>query len=364
MSEIELVFAETSPYGSVEAVIEQDDQVAYLYLRGVENSSFQMKSCWIRNFVKAPDELDRNRLSAGLAPTLPAPMCQNPEPGARLDEKQLRIVWFEEGDGAALLENEELLAMIPASTGSEQFDGFARDCKRDSPFCCPLPAEDHQLIMRVAEADQFWKSWQSNHSPWMEAEPKLLSAYSEIWGEPVQYLAIDQGTWPPRTAAVFHHDQRKIVASVGNSVCPQPKVDRVFDQPRAFRRFEWATGFDESISDELIRAFAGYLAAQLPIPWQQQSFFADGHSVGCQLFLQSEEIPDFSSIMLCSQERLDVSYQIKMPEVCGDPVNLLWSIPLFEGERKYIRDTANVSLLDQLIEDEGLPVVRTRSTLI
>ena len=68
--------------------------------------------------------------------------------------------------------------------------------------------------------------------------------------------------------------------------------------------------------------------------------------------------------MLCSQKRLDSAHRIEMPEICGDPVNLLWSIPLFEGERKYIQDTANISLLEKLIQEDGVPVVRIRPTLV
>jgi hypothetical protein len=38
--------------------------------------------------------------------------------------KNVRIVWSEEGDAAALYERDQLLAVIPSWSGSGGFDGF------------------------------------------------------------------------------------------------------------------------------------------------------------------------------------------------------------------------------------------------
>jgi len=59
MNETELVFAENSPYDSLEAVIEQDDDVAYFYLRLTGKQKYDMTSCWVRNFCKAPELFDK-----------------------------------------------------------------------------------------------------------------------------------------------------------------------------------------------------------------------------------------------------------------------------------------------------------------
>src|SRR5262245_61248096 len=108
---------ETSPFGNIVAVVEDDDRVVYLYLHfpGVaEDESDRMKVCWVRNRLPAPKQLDETAMERGEAPLMPAANCTNPGPGNPLDPNSLRIVWFEECDACALLERNKLLAIIPA----------------------------------------------------------------------------------------------------------------------------------------------------------------------------------------------------------------------------------------------------------
>jgi hypothetical protein len=66
MSDSELVLSEVSPNGNVQAIVEQDDRVAYFYLHGPRDSNFGMKARWIRNLAAAPAELDVEGLKAGI----------------------------------------------------------------------------------------------------------------------------------------------------------------------------------------------------------------------------------------------------------------------------------------------------------
>lgn len=364
MSQPQLVFAETSPYNSVEAIIEQDDQVACFYLRGIDQQRFPMKSCWIRNLVDAPQELDRSRLAQGLPPTLPAGFCRDARAQQPLEEHRLRVVWWEPGDGAALLEDDQLLAVIPPWSGSEKFDGLARECQVASPLCGLLPNESHPLWQQIAAADRFWKSWQSDTSPWLEYEPKLLAAYEQVFGEPANYYAIDGGDWPPRTLARYHWQGWIVLLTVGVSLCPQPGLERVFENPGMFRRLEWGACFEEAIEPVFLEAFIRYLSGQVSLPWNQLTFLADGHSIGCELFLKSDGMPDFSSILLCGQRRLPQDQGLELPTVLGDPVNLLWTVPVFENERKFIQETNNFSVLGDLLSQDPFPVIRQRRTLV
>jgi len=103
-----IVAASVSPNGNIEAYVEQDDRCAYLYLHELRDASFElgfgMKSCWVRNLKPAPVSFSAADMRQGLAPMLPNASCAHPMGGNPLSKDALRIVWFEEGDAAALLE--------------------------------------------------------------------------------------------------------------------------------------------------------------------------------------------------------------------------------------------------------------------
>jgi hypothetical protein len=362
MNHPHLVFAETSPYEGIEAIIEQDDEVAFFYLRSLTNDTVGMKSCWIRNLIDAPEALDRSRLESGNAPVLPAKFCASAKAKPRLNEKQLRVVWFAGGDGAALLEKDEVLAIIPPWSGSEGFQGYARECHIKSPFCWPLP--DHPaLYERIQKSDEFWNSWGGDDSPWNRCEPKLLEAYEKIFGPVVNYFSIDGGQWPPKTLAQFNWENLLVVLTVGVSSCPQPLVEMRFDVPDRHRRIEFAACFTSDAPASLVTSFCQYMGGQSKLPWSNQSCFSHGHTISCDLFLKSQLLPDFSSVLLGSQAELPVT-QIELPKLEGDPLNLLWMIPVFENERKYLQETHNFSLINQIICDFPVPVISNRAMVV
>jgi len=78
---------EVSPHGNVQAIVEQDDRVAHFYLWGGPDSSFGMRSCWVRNLKPAPADLKVADMRAGAAPMLPRPRCKHPEGAPPLSAK-------------------------------------------------------------------------------------------------------------------------------------------------------------------------------------------------------------------------------------------------------------------------------------
>src|SRR5262245_12620839 len=121
MAEGDCVLSEISPHGNVEAYVEQDERVAFFYLRALGDNPFGFKSCWIRNLAPAPQELDRAAMRDGRAPMLPARYCRDVAGSAALKLENLRIVWLEEGNAAALLEHDETVAIIPGWSGENGF---------------------------------------------------------------------------------------------------------------------------------------------------------------------------------------------------------------------------------------------------
>lgn len=369
MSETELVFAENSPYDSLEAVIEQDNDVAYFYLRPIGKQKYDMKSCWIRNLCEAPESFDKERMKQGLAPILPKRFCKFPDGLPKLVESDLRVVWFESGDGAALMQDDEFLSVIPPWSGTQigennlELNGYARDCIGISPVCFELsnPAAINQ---RIANAERYWSSWQTDDSPWLLEEPKLFDAYEKAFGTHSKYYAIDNGQWPPKAIVRFDCEDRIIFTTLGVSLCPQPQIELHFEHPRDMRRIELACSFANNVPESTLAAYLGYLSGQAAMPWQQLTFLASGHTITCDLFLKTEHLPDFSSIMLWNQNQLPGSSQhVELPKILGDDVNLLWTIPLFENERRLASEMGSAAIAEKVVAD-GVPIIGDRSIAI
>lgn len=370
MSETELVFAENSPYDSLEAVIEQDQEVAYFYLRPIGKQKYDMKSCWIRNLCEAPEAFDKERMKQGLAPILPKRFCKFPDGLPRLVESDLRVVWFESGDGAALMQGEEFLSVIPPWSGAQigennlELNGYARDCIGVSPVCFEL-SNPAAINERIADADRYWSSWQTDDSPWLVEEPKLFDAYEKAFGTHSKYYAIDNGQWPPKAIVRFDCEDRIIFTTLGVSLCPQPQIELHFEHPRDFRRIELACSFANDVPESTLAAYLGYLSGQAAMPWQQLTFLASGHTITCDLFLKTEHLPDFSSIMLWNQNQLPGSSQlVELPKVLGEDVNLLWTIPLFENERRLASEMGSAAIVGKVLNSDGVPIIGDRSIAI
>src|SRR5260370_11511993 len=70
------------------------------------------RSTWIANHRPAPQATDQARLDAGRAPLMPAGRTKHPAGRAPLQAHALDALWFEEGDGVAILEHGPPIAVI------------------------------------------------------------------------------------------------------------------------------------------------------------------------------------------------------------------------------------------------------------
>ncbi len=91
-------------------------------------------AAWIANHEQAPSSTDLSRLDAGQAPLMPAAHTKHPGGRAPLDARTLRALWFEEGDGVAVIEGGQLLAVIPGwSDMARGMPGYSRDVIGQTP---------------------------------------------------------------------------------------------------------------------------------------------------------------------------------------------------------------------------------------
>src|SRR5215469_7217102 len=121
----EILVENTSPYESRRMVVECDGITTAAYLN---DESSPIAAVWIANHQPAPPTTDLSRLNSGRAPVMPVAHTKHPAGRAPLDSDSLTVVWFEEGDGAAVLENGQLLAVIPGwADMTKGMPGYSRD---------------------------------------------------------------------------------------------------------------------------------------------------------------------------------------------------------------------------------------------
>ena len=106
----EILLESESPYASRRVVVEYDGvtTAAYLY-----DGATVVAATWIANHEEAPATTEPDQLAAGQAPMMPAGHTRHPGGRPAFDPRTLRALWFEEGDGVAIVEGGQLLAAIP-----------------------------------------------------------------------------------------------------------------------------------------------------------------------------------------------------------------------------------------------------------
>ena len=334
MAETRTLLEEPSPSVAVAATVEEDDRCTHLYLQGAPDSGFAARSCWVRNHGEAPEKLEVERMKQGEAPMLPAGNCLWPNGSPHLDPGKLSLVWFEEGTGAALFEADELLCLIPP-TRDASVPGQARDCKTPSSLALPLgrPSEN-PLVARVEKARAFWKRWDAEDA-WPAVEASLVAAYQTGFGVAPQRKETEAADWPPRFVARFELPGAVVLATGGMSIRPQP-----YAEGAAPRRLELAVAVEPALAGTLPQ-LSRFLAAQTDLPWQAFTVLAPGHSIGCGAAIpKGPSGVAFEQLLVCKDP--PGAPRVSLPVVEGEPVELLWLVPITTAERAAEKDRAKL----------------------
>ena len=330
-NQTENLLFETSPFGTIDAIVEHDGRVVYFYLNErPENSAqpqpahpqgkFGMRACWVRNLQRGPIVLNKADMTQGMAPMMPRNDCIDSDLHSLPNSSSLSIVWFEEGNGAALLEiddetkHQSTIAIIPPWSGIDGFFGYASNCAHESPLAWPMP-ENKSLQLRIDQAAEFWNSFTADSSPFVNLQHELISAYDVGFGadNQKQYYAIDGGKFPPRGLIRYETESETIVLTVGMSLCPMPSVELSVENPSDLRRIEIGTkvphgesGIDEALVESAIRSISSYAA----YPWRNHSWLGPEHTI------------DWSTTQ--SKATLVKNDSVRVPTFRNDPINLLW----------------------------------------
>lgn len=327
------VFEDTSPNGNLMAIVEDDGRTLYLYLHGTEESGFGVRSCWVRNLVEAPETLGTTAMEQGRPPLLPRSFCAHPEGAPQPVAAGLRGVWLEEGDAVALFEADELLAVIPAWSGLDGFQGYARDCYAPSPLCTPLgTAGDNPIFERIEGAERYWRRWEQAH-PWDGVRDEIIEAWVAALGPLSEVFNLDFGRWPPAALVGWQRDDAAIFTSVGMSIRPQPRVELHAEDPVDLCRVELAMALLPSAMEAAsAQALMRWIGSQTLFPWSVYAWLGPGHTLPCSVAIPSARSHRFDHV-ICLRTPGGGCPEVALPSRGGEPVHPLWLVPITASER-------------------------------
>ena len=151
-AEPELIIEDWSPVSDIQAFVERSEKNYYFYFWiNPESEEAEIRSCWICNRVKAPADIQEAMAVEGEAPCMPAEYVDHDPDGIDLDEDSLSIEWFEEGNAAALLSGDRIIAVIPNFSGYNGFHGYSIYAKGtgsllNDVLACGLPLEGPDIF--------------------------------------------------------------------------------------------------------------------------------------------------------------------------------------------------------------------------
>ena len=346
---LEVLLFETSPYGNVDAIVQHDGRSICFYLNGrafasdqptrwtSSEPSFTTKACWVRNLQLGPYVINEADLQSGRPAMLPRTHMKSPAPGRLPSPENLQIVWFEEGNGAALIETATesrpadrpiTLAVIPPWSGIDGFHGYAAESAAESPLCSPMP--DHpRLQHRIDRAAEFWSMFSRPPDPFVELRAELLTAYEQHFfrdpsGTKIEpnYFTIAGSHFPPRGLVHYATSTRHLLATVAMSMCPQPMIELSETDPRQFRRIELAIELDGPATPAEIENAKNNLARLAAYPWQRFRWYGAGHT--CQF---AGVFSETQTAVLIPDAQRNPTNALLLPNFRDDPIRLLWLVP-------------------------------------
>lgn len=356
-----VVHAEASPYGSRRLVIETDGTVTAAYLKDARDSV--VGAVWVAGHRPAPSGLDESRLESGKAPLLPKSHVRHPDGSKPLDSAALEVVWFEEGDGVAVLEAGDPLFVIPGwSDMGRGIPGYSHDVTEQSPFAFPLDDEIEEFQPRIERARDHWKTCRADGS-WAEFQQSVLGHLLQplgpsghYWHDVGRQLSGGRVSVAP-TVGVSERPARAdrdfaVLSTVGMSRQRMPTVELYEDDVAPYGRIELALA--TTLPSQRAGSIFPWLAQY---PWRSVTWFAPGDIVKwyheARTFPLNTSETAWDGVLL-----LDDPTRLKGPvapvltglTIQGDPVRWLWLVPITAEEHRFAKSEGSDALVRRLAQ--------------
>ncbi|MFV2198904.1 suppressor of fused domain protein [Nocardiopsis sp. LOL_012] len=351
MSGIDVLLDEISPYQSRRVVVECDSRTTAAYLLDARGRI--RVPVWLANHEPAPASDWEGGSFEGRAPLMPEAYTKHPQGLPRFDPSALRAVWFEEGDGVALVDDQGLLAVIPGWAEADSgLPGYAREAVGRSAYAWELDSVRGHLWPRVVHAEAYW-DWRRAAGAWRGVQRTVLGHLNRRVGEPGHYWDVSDGhppllrlsERPPTAERPF-----TVLSTVGMCGQRMPTLDRYMADTSRHARVELA----------LATTMPAHRAARIfrwigAFPWRAVTWFGTGHTVkwldnpedramrgeaGAVLLLEDpsalaagsgQDPPDLSGL----------TFQ-------GDPVRWLWIVPITRPEHLFAKEHDSAALVEKL----------------
>ena len=340
-----------SPNCPLYAIVEENDNCTYMYLYeldGEENPKRIVGAAWIRNHTKSPSNIEYAAMKQGMPSMLPTKFCSHPNGKPKLDPDNLKFVWFEEGDGVALLENDDLICIMP--TWSDDISpSYSKDCIKSHELLFPLE-EGNVLIPRIRKAQEFWKSILEDQEDWWEnfISPRLKILQNQF-GDYKNYYAIDNEKWPAKALFRFEVEDMTYLITLGVSLIPQPQVELSIEKPEKARRIELGLAIETKKLMKNEKEFCTFVSATTNMPWHSLTWLGHGHTLDSRFYIDIKNTSPYMVFIEGQQDK--ILPQIKLPKYRGDFINILWMVHITEadfdtikskGITKYIKEKCDV----------------------
>jgi len=338
-----------SPYGSRKVTVDYDGQVTAAYLH---DDTSVISATWIANHRPAPQATDQARLDAGRAPLMPAACTKHPGGRPPLQASALEALWFEEGDGVAILEHGRPLAVIAGWSDMDRgMPGYSSDVIGQTPFGWSLDDAAEGLAPRLERSRSYWL-WRQSADGWSQFQAALFGHLASRLGPGGHYWDASAGKQPLTGVTERPPAPQRpytVLSTVGMSCQRMPAVEQVLDDPSEYARVELAVATTMP-SARAARVFL-WLATY---PWHAVTWFGPGHSV--RWYHEPSTFPlgggeSYGAVLL-----LDSPGALAGPPppdlsgfaFGGDPVRWLWVVPISERDRQLAKEHGSATLVERL----------------
>ncbi len=336
LQEPEVIVESQSPVCDIYAFVEKSSTCYYLYLWVHPSSDNpQIRACWIANRKRSPKELDMEAMEKGNAPMMQEAYVAHNQEGIELDDKSLSIVWFAEGDGAAVMSGEELLCVVPGWSDN-RFPGYSIYAKGTGPYAWEMTNALNTLMQRVNDSRKKWEYFETDF--WGTVQSEHMTALENFFGEYEKYYAIDGGKFPPKALVTGKKGGVVYGITAGVSLIPMPIAEQYFqDDVCDNRRIELGFAVCEQ-HKQLCEMMYSVMSSLAAYPWKEITFFAHGHTIPFQ------NIKGYSALLFVNPKLIGAEKPDYKPFM-GDEINLLWIVPITEEEYAIATETNSEKLI-------------------